>query len=151
MGFYQKNPLPKTEPFIHRKYIRLIIKKQLKRQCPNLTRLNKKTMIDHTPRLSKFMSCLSFVQQINLLVYILHYFYKSGLFGDCVVHGIDSNELANDCKVPLASLDINGKKIRIYNDIDSDCGARRNKRDKSVYLIGYLSNGIQVLYDFARF
>ncbi|NQT56374.1 MAG: hypothetical protein HQ551_09115 [Desulfobacteraceae bacterium] len=107
-------------------------------------------MIDHT-RLSKFMSCLSFVQQINLLVYILHYFYKSGLFGDCVVHGIDSNELANDCKVPLASLDINGKKIRIYNDIDSDCGARRNKRDKSVYLIGYLSNGIQVLYDFARF
>ncbi len=106
--------------------------------------LSKRTMIDHT-RLSKFRSCLSFVQQINLLVYILHYFYKSGLFGDCVVHGIDSTELANDCKVPLASLDINGKKIRIYNDIDCDCGARRNKRDKSVYVIGYRLHTLTVI------
>jgi hypothetical protein len=39
--------------------------------------------------------------------------------------------------VPLVSLDINGKKIRIYKDIDCDCGKRRNKRDKSVYVIGY--------------
>jgi len=106
--------------------------------------LNKKTLIDHT-RLSKFRSCLSFVQQINLLVYILHYFYKSGLFGDCVVHGIDSTELANDCKIPLASLDINGKKIRIYNDIDCDCGVRRNKRDKSVYVIGYRLHTLTVI------
>jgi len=106
--------------------------------------LNKKTMIDHT-RLSKFRSCLSFVQQINLLVYILHYFYKSGLLGDCVIHGIDSTELANDCKLPLASLDINGKKIRIYNDIDCDCGARRNKRDKSVYVIGYRLHTLTVI------
>jgi hypothetical protein len=37
----------------------------------------------------------------------------------------------------LASLDIKGKKIRIYNDIDCDCGKRRNKRDKSVFFIGY--------------
>lgn len=106
--------------------------------------LSKKTMIDHT-RLSKFRSCLSFVQQINLLVYILHHFYESGLFGDCVVHGIDSTELANDCKAPLASLDINSKKIRIYNDIDCDCGARRNKRDKSVYVIGYRLHTLTVI------
>ena len=52
-------------------------------------------------------------------------------------NGIDSTELANDCEVFLASLDINGKKIRIYSDIDCDCGVRRNKRDKSVYVIGY--------------
>lgn len=106
--------------------------------------LSKKTMIDHT-RLSRFRSSLSFVQQINLLVYILHYFYESGLLGDCVVHGIDSTELANDCKVPLASLDINGKKIRIYNDIDCDCGARRNKRNKSVYVIGYRLHTLTVI------
>ena len=106
--------------------------------------LNKKTMIDHTG-MSKFRSSLSFVQQINLLVYILHHFYKSGLLGDCVVHGIDSTELANDCRVPLASLEINGKKIRIYNDIDCDCGARRNKRDKSVYVIGYRLHSLTVI------
>ena len=98
--------------------------------------LHKKIMIDHT-QLCKFRSGLSFVQQVNLLVYILHHFKQSGLLGDCHLHGIDSTELANYCKIPLASLDINGKKIRIYNDIDCDCGARRNKRDKSKYVVGY--------------
>jgi len=98
--------------------------------------LHKKIMIDHT-QLCKFRSRLSFVQQVNLLVYILHHFRQSGLLGDCHLHGIDSTELANYCKMPIASLKIHGKKIRIYNDIDCDCGARRNKRDKSIYVVGY--------------
>ena len=88
--------------------------------------LREKIMIDHT-QLSKFRNSLTFVQQVNLTVYILHH----------VLHGIDSSELANECKTPLASLKINGQNIRIYNDLDSDCGKRRNKRDKSVYVIGY--------------
>ncbi|MCA1795530.1 MAG: transposase [Desulfobacteraceae bacterium] len=98
--------------------------------------LNKKDMIDHT-QLSKFRSSISFVQQVNLLVYILHHFFQSGLLGENQLHAIDSTELVNDCKIPLATLNINGKKIRIYSDIDSDCGKRRNKRDKSTYVIGY--------------
>lgn len=98
--------------------------------------LNKKDMIDHS-QLSKFRSSLSFVQQVNLLVYILHHFCQSGLLGDSILHAVDSTELANDCKLPLATLDIKGKKIRIYNDIDCDCGKRRNKRNKSPYVIGY--------------
>lgn len=106
--------------------------------------LHQKTMIDHT-QLCKFRSGLSFVQQINLLVYFLHHFKQSGLLGDCHLHGIDSTELANDCKIPLASLDINGKKIRIYNDIDCDCGARRNKRDKSMYVVGYRAHTLTAI------
>ncbi len=98
--------------------------------------LHKKTMIDHS-QLCRFRLGLSFVQQVNLLVYILHYFNQSGLLGDCHLHGVDSTELANDCKIPLASLKIKGRKIKIYNDIDCDCGARRNKRDKSPYVVGY--------------
>jgi hypothetical protein len=98
--------------------------------------LNKKDMIDHT-QLSKFRNSLSFVQQVNLLVYILLHFFKSGLLDDKILHGIDSTELANDCKLPFATLDIKGRKIRIYNDIDCDCGKRRNKRNKSTYVIGY--------------
>jgi hypothetical protein len=69
--------------------------------------LHRKVMIDHS-QLSKFRSSLTFTQQINLLVYILHHFYQSGLLGDCVLHGVDSTELANDCRIPLASLDIKG-------------------------------------------
>jgi len=98
--------------------------------------LSKKEMLDHT-QLSKFRSTLTFAQQINLLVYILHHFTQSGLIGGNILHGIDSTELASDCKLPLATLDIKGKKIRIYRDIDCDCGKRRNKRDKSEYVIGY--------------
>jgi len=93
-------------------------------------------MIDHT-ELSKFRSGLTFSQLVNLMVYMLHHFYRSGLLGDCVIHGIDSTELANECKTPLASIKLNGKKIRIYHDLDCDCGKRRNKRDKSPYVIGY--------------
>jgi hypothetical protein len=98
--------------------------------------LHKKIIIDHT-QLCKFRSSLSFVQQTNLLVYFLHHFKQSGLLGDCHLHGVDSTELANYCKNPLASTNIKGKKIRIYNDMDCDCGVRRNKRDKSPYVIGY--------------
>lgn len=98
--------------------------------------LSRKDMIDHT-QLSKFRTSLTFVQQVNLLVYILYHFNQSGLLGNNVLHGIDSTELASDCKLPLATLDIKDKKIRVYNDIDCDCGRRRNKRDKSIYVIGY--------------
>ena len=98
--------------------------------------LHKKTTIDHT-QLCQFRSSLSFTQQVNLMVYILHHFKQSGLLGGCHLHGVDSTELANYCKTPLASVEIKGKKIRIYNDIDCDCGVRRNKRDKSKYVVGY--------------
>ncbi len=98
--------------------------------------LSKKEMVDHT-QLSKFRCSLTFVQQINILVYILHHFNQSGLLGDNILHGVDSTELASDCKRPLVTLNIKGKKIHVYSDIACDCGKRRNKRDKSVYVIGY--------------
>ena len=98
--------------------------------------LHKNKMIDHT-ELSKFRTSMKFSQLVNLTVYFLYHFKQSGLLSDNYLHGIDSTELANDCRIPLASVEIEGKKIRIYNDIDSDCGKRRNKRDKSSYVVGY--------------
>lgn len=98
--------------------------------------LNRKEMIDHT-RLCQFRRSLTFTQQVNLLVYMLYHFNQSGLLGEAILHGVDSTELATDCKRPLTTLKINGKKIRIYRDLDCDCGKRRNKRDKSPYVIGY--------------
>ena len=62
--------------------------------------LSRKEMIDHT-RLCQFRSSLSFVQQVNLLVYMLHHFNQSGLLGDAILHGVDSTELASDCKRSL--------------------------------------------------
>jgi len=98
--------------------------------------LNTKELIDHT-ELSHFRRDLKFSQLVNILVYILHHFYGSGLLENCVLHGVDSTEIANDNQYPLYSIKVGDKKVRIYSDIDCDCGARRNKRDKSPYVIGY--------------
>jgi hypothetical protein len=98
--------------------------------------LNTKEIIDHT-ELCHFRRDLKFSQLVNILVYILHHFYGSGLLENCVLHGVDSTEIANDNQYPLYSIDVGDKKVRIYSDVDCDCGARRNKRDKSRYVIGY--------------
>ena len=98
--------------------------------------LNTTDIIDHT-ELCHFRRSLSFSQLVNILVYILHFFYRSGLLEDCVLHGVDSTEIANDNRIPLYSVKVADKNIRVYSDIDCDCGKRRNKRDKSSYVIGY--------------
>jgi len=98
--------------------------------------LNSDMMIDHT-QLSKFRSGLYFTQVVNLLVYILHFLYKSKSLENTVVHGIDSTELPVETNYPLCTVKVKDKKVRIYADLDCDCGKRRNKRDKSSYFIGY--------------
>lgn len=106
--------------------------------------LNRAKIIDHT-QLSHFRSALSFGQMVNLMVYVIYHFSKSGLLGDHVLHGIDSTELANECARPLASLKIGEHNIRIYSDLDCDCGKRRNKRDKSPYVVGYRLHTLTVI------
>jgi len=98
--------------------------------------LNRKQMISHI-QLCQFRSSLTFAQVVNLTVYILHHFNQYGFFEGGVLHCVDSSELAVDCQQLLATLEIKGQKIRIYDDIDCDCGKRRNKRDKSAYVVGY--------------
>jgi hypothetical protein len=98
--------------------------------------LNTKKQIHHT-ELCHFRQTLSFTQLMNLLVYFLYHFQKSGCLEDSLVHGVDSTELPAEINYPLCTVTVKGKKIRIYSDIDCDCGARRNKRDKSRYVIGY--------------
>lgn len=100
--------------------------------------LHKKLSIDHS-QLSQFRIGLTFSQMVNLMVYIIHLFEESGKLADCfVVHGVDSSELPAVCNpMPLATIGVVGKKVRIYADLDADCGKRRKKRDKSDYFVGY--------------
>jgi len=85
--------------------------------------LHKNEMIDHT-QLSAFRNSLSFSQITNLLVYILYHVKSSGILDDCLIHGVDSTDLANENRHPLCSVTVGEKKIRIYSDLDSDCGVR---------------------------
>ncbi len=98
--------------------------------------LNKKKMISHV-QMSQFRAGLSFKQLVNLMVYILYHFKKAGFLDGGIIHCVDSTELAVDRQELLATLTIKGKNIRVYDDIDCDCGKRRKKRDKSEYVIGY--------------
>ena len=98
--------------------------------------LNRKQMIDHV-QMSQFRSSLTYTQLINLNVYFLHLLESRGLLEPHKVHFIDSTELAVDRQQLLAKIKIGNKNIRIYDDIDCDCGKRRNKRDKSIYVVGY--------------
>lgn len=93
-------------------------------------------MVDHT-ELSHFKTSLHFRQVMNIFVYILHYFYKSGCLENTVIHGIDSTELPAEVNYPLCTVKIKNQKIRIYSDLDCDCGQRHKKKDKSYYVIGY--------------
>jgi hypothetical protein len=101
--------------------------------------LHKKLSISHS-QLSQFRASLTFSQLVNLLVYIIHLFLKSGrLNSRFVVHGVDSAELAAVCNpTPLATIEAGkNKQVRIYAELDADCGTRRKKRDKSAYFVGY--------------
>ncbi len=98
--------------------------------------LNRRQMISHV-QMSQFRTGLTFRQLVNLTVYILYHFKQCGFLDDNLLHCVDSTELAVDCQQLLATLTIDGQKIRIYDDVDCDCGKRRKKRDKSIYVVGY--------------
>ena len=98
--------------------------------------LNTKDQVDHT-ELCHFRIGLGFKQLMNILVYFLYHFYKSGCLENTVIHGVDSSELAAEIRYPLCTIKVKDQKIRIYSDLDCDCGKRRKKRDKSPYVVGY--------------
>lgn len=92
---------------------------------------------DHT-YLSRFRSSLTFETRINLMVYVLAHFLASHPLGECI-HALDSTDVATPVSTqPLVKLDVPGVgEIRLYGDLDCDCGKRRNKRDKSAQFVGY--------------
>jgi len=96
--------------------------------------LNKKQMISHV-QLSQFRNSLTFTQQVNLTVYILHHLRQNGLLDGPQIHCVDSTELAVDCQQLLAKITINGQNIRIYDDIDCDCGVRRKNGERPFNLL----------------
>ncbi|MDP1761877.1 MAG: transposase, partial [Deltaproteobacteria bacterium] len=60
--------------------------------------------------------------------------------------GVDSSDLASSCgPVPLATLTVGDKKVRIYSELDADCGKRRKKRNKSEYFVGYRLHSLVAL------
>lgn len=124
----------------YRKYCRDVINRMdSKRQRAFIhLPLHRAVTIDHT-QLSQFRNGLTVVQLVNLMVYVIHLLVKSGRIAHPFrVCGIDSSDVAVvSCPRPLATIEVGKKKVRIYAELDADCGKRRRKRDKSEYFVGY--------------
>ncbi len=98
----------------------------------------KGSTISHSA-LSRFRSSLTMTMQLNLMVYVMVMFFGCGRLGKKGVFALDSTDVATKNNPrPLDKVEMpDGSFIRFYADLDSDCGARRNKRDKSDKLVGY--------------
>ena len=108
--------------------------------------LHRKIMVHHS-QLSQFRSTLTITHLVNLMVYITHLLVKEiNLPYPFQICGVDSTDLASSCcPVPLATLTVGQKKVRIYNELDADCGKRRKKRNKSEYFVGYRLHSLNVI------
>jgi Transposase DDE domain len=108
--------------------------------------LYKKILVHHS-QLSQFRSTLTITQLVNLMVYVTHLLLKEvKLPYPFQLCGVDSTDLASSCcPVPLATLPVGQKKVRIYAELDADCGKRRKKRNKSDYFVGYRLHSLAVI------
>jgi hypothetical protein len=132
----------------YRKYCALLVNKLENKTVRTFLHLplHKRIVIHHS-QLSQFRSNLTIGQMINLMVYVTHLMIKEiKIPHPFQICGIDSSDLAIACcPVPLATLTVGKKKVRIYSELDADCGKRRKKRNKSEHFVGYRLHSLVVI------
>jgi len=129
----------------YRKFCKKEINNKERRENRAFIGLKAQQRINHS-ELSKFRAGLSYDRLINVMVYFIHLFLREKCLPKNVVYAIDSTELAEKiCNYPLAELKIGKDKIRLYRDIDADCGSRRTKRDKAQFVVGYRLHTLTVI------
>lgn len=143
----------KTELLHSLKYPELPYRKFCKREINNKERKENRAFIGlrgdkkiHHSQLSTFRSELSYDRLINIMVYFIYLFLKEKNLSTTVAYAVDSTELAEKINsYPLVELKVGKEKIRLYQDIDADCGPRRKKRDKSAFVVGYRLHTLTVI------
>jgi hypothetical protein len=132
----------------YRKYCALLVNRLENKAVRSFLHLplHKKILLHHS-QLSQFRSTLTITQMVNLMVYVTHLLVKEiKLPHPFQLCGADSTDLASSCcPVPLATLNVGQKKVRIYDELDADCGKRRKKRNKSEYFVGYRLHSLAVI------
>jgi hypothetical protein len=99
--------------------------------------LKPKQSISHS-QLSQFRSGLTFNKLLNVMVYIICLFLDNKPLSPATFYAMDSSEIAaKTSPYPLFKMKLGDKWVRVYQDIDADCGTRRQKRDKSTFVVGY--------------
>ena len=78
---------------------------------------------------------------INLMVYAAHLLLlRIKPPHPLQICGVDSSDLASSCcPVPLVTVNVGNKKVRIYAELDADCGKRRKGEASETVALGCLS------------
>ena len=101
--------------------------------------------INHS-QLSQFRSGLTFQKLLNVMVYFICLFLENKQMIPSTFYAMDSTEIAaKTSPYPLFKIKFGDKWIRVYQDIDADCGTRRQKRDKSTFVVGYRLHTLTVI------
>ena len=101
--------------------------------------------ISHS-QLSQFRSGIAFTKLLNVMVYFICLFLEHKPLSPATFYAMDSTELAaKTSPYPLFKIKFGDKWIRVYQDIDADCGTRRQKRDKSTFVVGYRLHTLTVI------
>jgi hypothetical protein len=101
--------------------------------------------ISHS-QLSQFRSALTFKKLLNVMVYFICLFLENKPLSPATFYAMDSTEIAaKTSPYPLFKMKLGDKWIRVYQDIDADVGTRRQKRDKSTFVVGYRLHTLTVI------
>lgn len=143
----------RAELLKHLKYPELSYRKYADREINNKERKENRTFIglkrnqeiSHS-QLSQFRSSVNFSQLANVMVYFICLFFEKRPLSSSTFYAVDSSELAVKVSpYPLFKLKIGDQYIRFYQDIDADVGSRRQKRDKSRFVVGYRLHTLTII------
>ncbi len=135
----------KCAEFSYRKYTEQEINNPERKEYRAFIGLKADQKISHS-QLSQFRSSLSFRQLTNVMVYFICLFLEKKPLSDSTFYAMDSTEIAAKTNpYPLFKIKIGGKAVRVYQDIDADVGVRRQKRDKSKFVVGYRLHTLTII------
>ena len=101
--------------------------------------------IDHS-QLSQFRSSMPYNKLVNVMVFFIHLFLNKKQLSKNIFYAVDSTDLAERINnYPIAKIKVGDKEVRIYRDIDADCGTRSKKRDKAKFVVGYRLHTLTVI------
>jgi hypothetical protein len=80
------------------------------------------------------------------MVYFICLFLENKPLSPATFYAMDSTEVAAKISpYPLFKMKLGDKYVRVYQDIDADVGTRRQKRDKSTFVVGYRLHTLTVI------
>ena len=129
----------------YRKYTTNEINNPERKEYRAFIGLKRDQSISHS-QLSQFRSGLPLKKLLNVMVYIICLFLENKPLSRSTFYAMDSTEIAaKTSPYPLFKMKLGDKWIRVYQDIDADCGTRRQKRDKSTFVVGYRLHTLTVI------